>query len=212
MSDFAENDPRRPHRDDASELPTWMLDALRTPAVSTTSARERILDAVRVEAKRAPNVIARHLTPSAAKRWESRWQTRWQRRTLSPVGSVLTSLVLALFVMLRIGNHSSPADAIAFSRVLGDSIVPASTIGTDDGVATHWLDTLRVVELVLRAPAVHQAVVVGAFNQWRQGTPLSRVGRDEWRARVLVPRDALRLSSSVAVLVDNVRTVPVISR
>jgi hypothetical protein len=87
------------------------------------------------------------------------------------------------------------------SVVLGDSVVPvsASSVTARDTVAqsigTRLLDTLRIVEFALRGRDLRSVAVIGDFNAWRRGTTsLQHIGGDQWRARVLVPRDALRFA------------------
>ena len=86
-------------------------------------------------------------------------------------------------------------------------------VSTESKLAAHsggrWLDTLRIVEFVLRGPSVHSASALGEFNRWQRAvTPLARVASNEWRVRVLVPRDALSMSAHVAVLVNGEHIVP----
>ena len=58
---------------------------------------------------------------------------------------------------------------------------------------------------MIRGSGVHTAAVIGDFNQWRRGaTPLASTNGDEWRARVLVPRDALQM----AYLVNDAQLIP----
>jgi len=77
-----------------------------------------------------------------------------------------------------------------------------------NGYAQRVLDTLRIVEFVLRGSSVRTATVLGSFNAWNRGaTPLEATGRDEWRARVLVPRDALATSLNVAFLVNGTKLI-----
>jgi hypothetical protein len=129
--------------------------------------------------------------------------SRWLRRGwLSPVGGFLTTTMLALVVLLRTGSGNAVADLVTVTRVLGDTVVPTRAVA----VADHWLDTMRIVEFVIRGSSVHAAAVLGDFNNWQRGaTPLAETSPHEWRARVLVPRDVL----SVAYLVNGARVIPV---
>ena len=129
--------------------------------------------------------------------------SRWMRRgLLSPFGSVLATAAMAVVMLTRVvAPGSGVSDLVTVTRILGDSIVPAGASATNG----HWLDTLRIVEFVIRGSGVHTAAVIGDFNQWRRGaTPLASKGDDEWRARVLVPRDALQM----AYLVNDAQIIP----
>lgn len=173
-----------------SSLPGWVGDALREPVASHAAARSRIMDAVR--RLPAPRPLAAPMRPS-----------RWLRRgLLSPLGSVVMTAAMALVVLTRYATPGAGvSDIVTITRILGDSVVPAVTTSP----AGRWLDTLRVVEFVIRGGSVHAAAVIGDFNQWRRGaTPLAAAGRDEWRARVLVPRDALQM----AYLVNDAQVIP----
>ena len=176
-------------------LPDWVVDALREPMDSRSGSRARIMMAVRTLP--APR---RHAAPMRPSRW-------LRRGLLSPVGGVMTITVLALVSLLRMSTGGTAlADIVTVTRILGDSVVPrhvtASVIGGDN----HWLDTLRIVEFVIRGSSVRAAAVLGDFNQWRRGvTPLLASGRHEWRARALVPRDAL----NVAYLVNGSQVIPI---
>lgn len=174
---------------ESDALPTWASDALRAPAPSTAAARARIMSAVR--SLPAPRRMVAPIRP-----------TRWLRRgLLSPIGGLMTTVVMAATIMLRVGSASAPTELTALTRTLGDSVVPARSESLSD---THWLDTLRIVEFVLRGPSIQRAMVLGDFNQWRRGaTPMvASMAAHEWRARVLVPRDALATTSNAALLVN----------
>jgi len=185
-------------------LPDWVTDALHEPVPSTPAARARIMDAVRSSAR--PRRVAAPIRPS-----------RWLRRgLLSPVGGLITTAVMTLALLLRIGPrdgllHRSVSEIQTAAMVLGDSVVPTSTPRMADTLATaaRLLDTLRIVEFVIRGSSVHAASVLGDFNGWKRGaTPMISAGRDEWRARVLVPHDVLASSLNVAYLVNQSRVIP----
>jgi hypothetical protein len=192
-----------------SSLPDWVTDALREPVASTPAARTRIMEAVRATAR------PRRLSAPVAR-------SRWLRRgLLSPVGGLLTTAFLTATLMLRMGSMEglmgrSVADVQTAAFVLGDSVVPVSPIVATparmDGatpLSTRLLDTLRIVEFVIRGSSVHAASVLGDFNAWKRGaTPLRAVGGDEWRARVLVPRDAVPTVRTVAYLINNSQLIP----
>lgn len=173
-----------------SSLPEWVGEALREPVTSHASSRTRIMDAVR--GLPAPRRMAAPMRPS-----------RWLRRgLLSPFGSVLATAAMAVVMLTRVAAPGSGvADIVTVTRILGDSIVPAGASATNG----HWLDTLRIVEFVIRGSGIHTAAVIGDFNQWRRGaTPLASANGDEWRARVLVPRDALQM----AYFVNDAQVIP----
>lgn len=172
-----------------SSLPEWVGDALREPVTSHASSRARIMDAVR--GLPTPRRMSAPMRPS-----------RWLRRgLLSPVGSLLATAAMALVMVTRATTGTGVSDLVTVTRILGDSIVPVGASATKG----HWLDTLRIVEFVIRGSGVHTATVIGDFNQWRRGaTQLASVGDDEWRARVLVPRDALQM----AYLVNDAQVIP----
>ncbi len=177
-------------------LPGWVVDALREPMDSRSGSRARIMTAVR--ALPAPR---RHAAPMRPSRW-------LRRGLLSPAGSVMAITVVALVGLLRMNTGGTAlTDIVTVTRILGDSVVPrhvTSSLGGDN----HWLDTLRIVEFVIRGSSVRAAAVLGDFNQWRRGgTPLIASGRHEWRARALVARDAL----NVAYLVNGSQVIPITS-
>ena len=187
-----------------TSLPDWVTDTLREPVSSTPAARARIMDTVRTVAR--PRRLSAPITPS-----------RWLRRgLLSPVGGMMVTAMLTLALLLRIGPmdgllHRSVGDIQTAAFVLGDSVVPVVALALPDSshTASRLLDTLRIVEFVIRGSSVHAASVLGEFNAWKRGaTPLAAVGDHEWRARVLVPRDALATSLNVAYLVNHARLIP----
>jgi hypothetical protein len=203
-------------------LPPHVRALLRAPATSTHDARTRIMDHIRTLP--APRRLR---APFAGSRWS-------RRGLLSPVGGLLSAALVLCMIALRM----SPLDALLFDTarqietaavILGDSVVPRSGAhGSDasldsptsarahhdsltarvDGYARRVLDTLRIVEFVLRGSSIRTATVLGSFNAWNRGaTPLATAGRDEWRARVLVPRDAVATSLNVAFLVNGTKLI-----
>ncbi len=202
-------------------LPSHLQTLLRTPASSSRAARARIMEQIRMMP--APRRLR---VPFAGSRWS-------RRGLLSPLGGLVTTVLLLCTIVLRM----SPMDALLFETahgietatlVLGDSVVPVSIANADgrldesprarthddsltarmDGYARRVLDTLRIVEFVLRGSSIHTATVLGSFNAWNRGaTPLATAGRDEWRARVLVPRDAVATSLNVAFLVNGTKFI-----
>ena len=177
-------------------LPGWVVNALREPMDSRSESRSRIMMAVR--ALPAPR---RHAAPMRPSRW-------LRRGLLSPAGSIMAITVVALVGLLRMNTGGAAlADIVTVTRILGDSVVPRHVTPSVGG-ESHWLDTLRIVEFVIRGSSVRAAAVLGDFNQWRRGgTPLIANGRHEWRARALVPRDAL----NVAYLVNGSQVIPITS-
>ena len=125
----------------------------------------------------------------------------------------MTTLVMAIAVLMRVGPggpHSTGFETM--TRILGDSVVPLPAAPLSDTMKSHeprWLDTLHIVEFVLRGPSIRAASVLGDFNRWqRNATPLVSDGHGNWRARALVPRDAL----AMAYLVNDLELVGVTTR
>lgn len=135
----------------------------------------------------------RHTAPMPASRW-------LRRGLVSPVHSFVSLALLAVALLSHVPPNGVSAEGVhAFARVIGDSVVPTQSAWRA-GPPARWLDTLRIVEFVLRGSSVHAAAVLGDFNRWKRGaTQLVAVGNHEWRALALVPRDAVR----VAYLVNN---------
>lgn len=187
--------PMRPNESFESTLPDWVGDALREPMQSSTDARERIMSTVR--SMPAPRQFAAPMRPS-----------RWMRRGwLSPMGGVMTSALMALALVMRMsGGVMGGSDIETATRILGDSVVPSAATFTNSetGQPTRWLDTLRVVEFVIRGSSIHAASIMGDFNRWqRTANPMVSDGH-AWRARVLVPRDVV----DVAYLVNGAKIIP----
>ncbi len=200
-------------------LPDWVADALRAPEAGRPKAphraQMRIMDVVRQLP--APRRLSARMAPS-------RWARRNRRGWLSPLGGLMTTVAVGVLMLLRLAPADgalggAPRDTLsdtlvgiqATTHVLGDSVVPVTENSATSGTssAPRLLDTLRIVEFVVRGTSVHAAAVLGDFNAWqRSATPLVSVGHHEWRARILVPRDALRLTANVAYLVNNDLLVP----
>jgi hypothetical protein len=164
-------------------LPSWAADALRAPVASRAGSRDAIMQAVR----RIP--APRRLSAPAAVR-----ASRWLRRgSLTGAGGVLLTAMLAFMVSVHRGDQLAVMAQLHTSAVvLGDTVVPAA--GAPDSLGARLLDTLRIVQFAIRGPHIGAAEVIGSFNGWQRGstTMASASGHaDEWRARVLVPRDAL---------------------
>ncbi|MCC6242164.1 MAG: hypothetical protein IT353_04955 [Gemmatimonadaceae bacterium] len=201
-----------------SRLPEWMHDALRAPVETRDGARARIMDAI--SGLPAP----RRLRAPAGSLRHSHWM---RRGLLSPVGGLLTTALLLATVLVRVGPldtllGGASADVRTAVLVLGDSVVPVTE---DIGVANDLpfaskrpplplsrrvLDTLRIVEFVLRGGStVHAASVLGSFNAWqRSATPMVASADGAWRVRVLIPRDVLATSLNVAFLVNGAKLLP----
>ena len=198
-----------------SSLPTWIASALRRPASKADAARsrllrQRVMEAVRQEP--TPRTTLFGSAPMAASRWRGGNRRGW----LSPLGGFATTALLLVVTLFRVGtperrNEGFIAGIETDTHVLGDSVVPVSNTVSSfaSDTAQRLLDTLRIVEFVLRgSSSIHSASVLGAFNAWQRGmTPLLAAGRNEWRARILVPRDALRSSQRVAFLVNESQLV-----
>lgn len=196
-------------------LPDWVVDALRAPEAGRPKAlhraQMRIMDVVRQLP--APRRLSARMAPS-------RWAGRNRRGWLSPLGGVMTTMVVGVLLLIRLAPADGTLDGVlgdtlegiqTSTLVLGDSVVPITENSATSGTPSvhRLLDTLRIVEFVVRGTSVHAAAVLGDFNAWqRSATPLVSVGHHEWRARILVPRDALRLAANVAYLVNNDLLVP----
>ncbi|MCU0634314.1 MAG: hypothetical protein MUE41_05535 [Gemmatimonadaceae bacterium] len=166
-------------------LPAWVAEALRQPVTRSPASRERIMTAVR--GGPAPAVT---LKPVA---------TRWARRgILSVLGATLAMGALAVtFVLPRVDRAPSVAFLPPVVRVLGDSVVPVAHAVAGGS----FLDTLHVVEVVLRGAAIRSAAVLLG----RHTVEMECAEDSAWRVRMLAPRD--RLPS--AVVVNASRVVPI---
>lgn len=187
--------------------PAWMVDTLRMPlndrdAGLLLDARTQIM--TRVRTLPTPR---RLVAPMPLARWR-------RRGTLSGMGGVVLTAVLALMLTVREGEHLTLASRVhATALVLGDSAVPVSTAdaqhprsetgtpGAQQG-RSRWLDTMRVVELVVRGSGLREV----ALRQTAavRAVALARISATEWRARALVPRDAV----DVTVIVNDVALAP----
>ncbi len=184
-------------REPREHLTPWVRDALRHPASSSASQRSAIMDRVRREP--APRLME---APMRASRW-------MRRGLLTPMGGMaMVAAMVAMITLRGVERHSAVGGLVGSALILGDSVVPhAHTSGAAraDTLGERLLDTLRIVEFVLRGPEVRSASVVGEFNAWQRGaTALAHEGDGSWRARVLVPRDALQF----AYVVNDAQVVP----
>ena len=174
-----------------AELPYWIADTLRRDIVSTASARRAIMDRVRCERPRPLS------TPSRPSRWP-------RRGALTPLALLGVLGVVFVATSLRDVHRRIDLTVMNSAQLIGDSVVPSPDHAAGPGEHNAFLDTLHIVEFVLRGGAVRSAVVVGDFNAWQRGTtPLHRDADGNWRARALVPRDALRY----AYVIDNIRII-----
>lgn len=185
-------------------LPDWVTIALRAPITSRAGTRDRIMHAVR--GLPAPRRLS---APPAAVR-----ASRWSRRgSLTGAGSVLMTAMLAFMVSVHRGDQLAVMARVQTSAiVLGDTVVPA--VGAPDSLGARFLDTLRIVQFAVRGPHIGAAEVIGTFNGWRRGSTMLTSDADahartsEWRARVLVPRDAL----DFAFVIGDVSEIPMRDR
>ena len=181
-------------RDDfvVEPLPYWMADALRRNVDSTATARLAIMDRVRRE--RANRLS----TPSRPSRWR-------RRGSFAPIAFLTVLGMLFVSVSLRDVGQRADLTIMNAAYVIGDSVVPSrDTTPAAAGRPASFLDTLRIVEFVLRGGVTHSAVVVGDFNGWQRGaTPMHRDGNGEWKTRALVPPDVLRY----AYIVDDAQVI-----
>ncbi len=176
-------------------LSSWVVHVLRNSAsgAAPRSAAQRAAIMNRVRHEPAPRVLS---APMRASRWT-------RRGLLSPVGGAGLAAVLMAMIWMR-GLQPPHAGFEASALVRGDSVVPVRDARgawngrgdtTGDTLGARLLDTLSIVEFILRGPTVHAATAVGDFNAWRGGaTTLTYATDGTWRARVLVPRDALRFA------------------
>lgn len=181
-------------------LPAWAIDALRAPVASQTGSRDAIMQRVR----RFP--APHRLSAPAAMR-----ASRWMRRgSLTGAGGVLLTALLAFMVSVHRGDQLAVMAQLQTSAVvLGDTVVPVA--GAPDSLGARLLDTLRIVQFAIRGPHIGAAEVIGSFNGWQRGrTAMASASpnADEWRARVLVPRDAL----DFAFVVSDVSETPMRER
>jgi hypothetical protein len=181
-----------------SAIPGWMGDALRAPVVSRPEARARIMAQVR--ALPAPRRLSIPLVQHAS---------RWRRRgSLTGLGGALLAAMLTIAVGVRQGDRHALAQRVQPAvLVVGDSAVPVR--GADSLAAImsgRLLDTMKVVEYVVRGSNVHRVQVQHAVRDEHateahpvpfQPTQLTRVSDTEWRVRALLPRDAVAVSFSV---------------
>ena len=180
------------HRDNS--LPTWAGELLKEQPESTDAARDRIMTAVR------------SMTPPRQLSAPMR-RSRWMRRgILSPVGSAAATVLLLLAGSLRIGgDYLLGASFEQSSNIVGDTIVDRVVAVAGAGPLRDTIrDTLRIVEFVVRGRGVESVNVTGDFNGWNATAMQRTENGDAWRARLVVPRDALRF----AYLVNNERRVP----
>jgi hypothetical protein len=169
-----------------------MRERLRAPIDSSAGQRDAIM--ARVRRVGAPRRLS---PPMRASRWS-------HRGLLNPLsGMVMVATLVAVVSMRSLEFGRGVRSREATSLVLGDSVLPAGVSasaglahgGSSEAIGTRLLDTLRLVEFVLRGRDVRSVAVVGDFNAWQRGvTRLQHEGTDHWRARVLVPRDALRFA------------------
>ncbi len=184
-------------REPDEQLAAWVRQSLRQPVVSTASRRAAIMDRVRAEpARRAFSA------PMRASRWG-------RRGLLTPVGGVAIAAALMAMLSLRDVEQRHWNRALeGAALMLGDSVVPHAGAASSDTVGSRLLDTLRIVEFVLRGPSVRSAMVVGEFNAWQRGaTTLTPAADGAWRARVLVPRTATRDALRFAYVVNDAQVV-----
>ncbi len=177
----------------ASALPPWAVLAMRRPVSSTAAARAAIMDCVRREP--VPKQLS---VPMRASRWS-------RRGLLTPVG--VLALVVTAFASLSL-RRANLRESDVFTNaayVIGDTVLALHHRNASvNRVAGALLDTMRIVEFVLRAPSVRSVVVVGDFNAWRRGaSPMHCDVDGAWRTRALLPRDALRF----AYVVNNAQVV-----
>jgi hypothetical protein len=169
-------------------LPEWVIDALHDLPPSTVPARDAIMDRIRSSA--APRRGT--LRPMAS---------RWARRGLLSSGGLTMALmlVLASASVREWPTFGSPLLLAPIVRILGDSIVPI----TGSPIGDSLLDTLRVVDVVMRGSSIRSAALVMQGRD-ESAVAMRELREGEWHARVLTPPDVL----PVAVVVNELRVVP----
>lgn len=196
-------------RFDHDGVPSWVVESLQAPVTSRAEARTRIMQQVR--GVPAPRRLSIPLVQRAS---------RWRRRgSLTGLGGALLTAMLVLAVSVQRGDQQATAMRLQpTAMVLGDSAVPVR--GADSLAAVlsgRWLDTLKVVEYVVRGSDVRRVIVqravrsTGAVRSQAavsmasrdqrivpfQPAQLTRVSAHEWRVRALLPRDAIAVSFTV---------------
>jgi hypothetical protein len=184
---------------DSNTLPEWMREALRAPidaadgeahTAATAVATARIMRQVRT----VPPPRRRSLPPML------QTLSRWRRRgALSGLGGACVSALLALMLTVHHGDEiawqrAAQAHALAQALVAGDSVVPTSGDSLVARVGERLLDTLHIVDLVLRGPAMGRANISVADARVQATLVRTSVGASEWHARALVPRDMVALA------------------
>ncbi|HEY0931138.1 MAG TPA: hypothetical protein VGE27_14555 [Gemmatimonas sp.] len=201
--------------------PRWMTEAMRAPSAERSDARTRIM--ARVQALPVPH---RLVAPMPMARWR-------RRGTLSGLGGVMLTAAFALMLTVREGERFTLASRVhTAALVLGDSAVPVASHMADAahapttsatsrigrrisdslsaslsaGLGNRLLDTMRVVELVVRGTGLQDVAWrrAGDAHGPARTVALARVSSTEWRARTLVPRDAV----DVTLIVNDVALAP----
>jgi hypothetical protein len=182
------------HDHSGSHVPRWVAELLKEQPASTPAARERIMSVVRTMSP------ARTL---AAPMRRSRWL---RRGVLSPVGSAAATILLLLAGSLRMsGDYLLGTSFEQSAIIVGDTIVDRVVSSAGGGGLHDTLrDTLRIVEFVVRGRGVERVEVAGEYDGWRTTALQKSDNGNAWRARLVVPRDALRF----AFLVNNERRIP----
>lgn len=171
---------------DQPSLPAWLPEALRAPVASSEAARARIMAQVRA-AGGPPRPVRAPLLFGVS---------RWRRRgMLSGLGSALVTALLALLLTVRHGDELTWSRTTqAQALVTGDSVVPTHADSLVARVGARLLDTLRIVDLVLRGPSMGRAVITVADARVQASLVRTSAGATEWHARALVPRDMVALT------------------
>jgi hypothetical protein len=170
--------------DHANAIPEWMVAALRQPVATSAARRERIMELVRVHARR------RRFGWSAA--------ARLRRGLATPVMGLALAAglagIMATAGLSGLRRYDGGRAAASQVQVLGDTI----------GATLH--DTLRLVRFVLDAPTASRVALAGDFNGWsHSATPLRATARaGVWSAVVALPRGR----HGYAFVVDDTQWVP----
>jgi hypothetical protein len=186
---------------DTESLPAWVQTTLVAPVTSTPEARARIVAAARA----LPAPRRRFLGPLLPQRLQA--SSFWRRRgALTGVGGALVTAMFALIVTVRQSEEFAWRRAMQASALAsGDSVVPA-VVSAERPVVGRLLDTLRIVDLVLRGRSLGGALITASDARIQATLVRTSDGAAEWHARALVPRDMVAL----ALTVDGMQhTVPI---
>ena len=159
------------------ELERRIERALRAPLPADVSAKDAIMQGVRVMARQQAS-----------------------RRLAIPTFRVRHSLI-GLAMAAGVGSITTLSALVPSSAVRATGAVTSAIIG--DTVVDRLRDTLRLVRLMFDDSAARQVAVVGDFNEWTPAeTPMRR---DERTGRWVVTLALQDGEHRYAIVVDNTR-------